>query len=151
MHANVCCADAMDVYVSTKCVVRLLDFNPYGWTTQPLLFTYIELDDLSRARTQRASSLTASPERVPCANGSVADAQAHSHPSGDNALGGHSAETQSGSDGAELRMVESPLHIQVGSAVACGAPADVHLHLQGQSWPAVMDMLREQSLGASAD
>jgi hypothetical protein len=36
------------VYITTAGVVRLLDFNPYGGATLPLLFTWPELDALAQ-------------------------------------------------------------------------------------------------------
>ena len=36
-------ADVMDVYVTKKLKVRIMDFNPVGGTTQPLLFRWDEL------------------------------------------------------------------------------------------------------------
>lgn len=38
-----CDADTFDVYVTPKGTVRLLDFNPAGGTTSPLLFDWSEL------------------------------------------------------------------------------------------------------------
>ena len=38
-----CRADTYDVYVTPKGTVRLLDFNPAGGTTSPLLFDWDEL------------------------------------------------------------------------------------------------------------
>ena len=42
-------ADTMDVYVTSKNVVRIVDFNTWGGTTQPLLFTWEELIATARA------------------------------------------------------------------------------------------------------
>jgi hypothetical protein len=36
-------ADTMDVYVATNGTVRLMDFNPVGGSTAPLLFDWDEL------------------------------------------------------------------------------------------------------------
>lgn len=36
-------ADCMDVYVATTGTVRLMDFNPVGGSTAPLLFDWDEL------------------------------------------------------------------------------------------------------------
>lgn len=41
------CADTYDVYVTTAGTVRILDFNPYGGSTLPLLFTWAQLQQLS--------------------------------------------------------------------------------------------------------
>ncbi len=38
-----CAADTMDVYVATNGTVRLMDFNPVGGSTAPLLFEWDEL------------------------------------------------------------------------------------------------------------
>ena len=39
----------MDVYVTSKNAVRIVDFNTWGGTTQPLLFTWEELVESARA------------------------------------------------------------------------------------------------------
>ena len=36
-------ADTFDVYVTPKGTIRLLDFNPAGGTTSPLLFDWVDL------------------------------------------------------------------------------------------------------------
>ena len=42
-YCGVLVADTFDVYVTAKGTVRLLDFNPAGGTTSPLLFDWAEL------------------------------------------------------------------------------------------------------------
>src|SRR5690554_4350196 len=47
----------MDVYVDKNQRVWIVDFNPYGEPTEPLLFTYEELDQLAmEAATQQLDS-----------------------------------------------------------------------------------------------
>ena len=116
-------ADAMDVYVTTKGKVRLLDFNPFGWTTQPLLFSWEEL-------------LTRSSRHETCAAASTCK---DARPAGES----HST--------PELRLMLDESHLQGGAAGTFGAPADVHMHLHGLSWNAVMAKLQAETkeLGVS--
>lgn len=52
-------ADTMDVYVATNRTVRLMDFNPIGGSTAPLLFDWDELgygeSPAEHAASQRSS------------------------------------------------------------------------------------------------
>lgn len=43
LHIALLLADAYDVYVTPRGVVRLVDINPVGGTTSPLLFDWAEL------------------------------------------------------------------------------------------------------------
>ena len=120
----------MDVYVSTKHAVRLLDFGPWGWTTQPLLFTWEELMHEHRASggcgAQRRSAGVRPESEAGC-------------------------ETQCAEPVLpELRLVEDVMHIQPGAAVAYGAPADVHMHMGDLSWDQVMARLVRQTREAAA-
>lgn len=118
----------MDVYVSTKRAVRLLDFGPWGWTTQPLLFKWDELMAEPDGTAQRGEQ------------GLAPQARGASETPGRK----HGQDMQ-----PELRLVEDEMHIQPGAAVAYGAPADVHMHMGDLSWDQVMARLVQQTREAA--
>lgn len=128
-----CSADTMDIYVTIKNIVRVLDFNPYGWTTQPLLFTWDELEPCSVSPQQEEPKIST---------------RTVDHGAGCNVRQSTRDESlvcKRRVDGVELRLVEDVMHIQAGAAATSGAPADVHLHFSGCSWSAVMSTLERET------
>lgn len=131
-------AVAFDIYVSTRGSVKLLDINPWGWTTQPLLFTWQELEDLAAPAPLH--------EHVPL----EPDAHSPGCKQDQARIGGTRAESSEASgvprgSRVVMRVVEDAAHIQPGAAVVTGAPADVHLHLGGVAWNDVMALLQRES------
>jgi hypothetical protein len=123
----------MDIYVTLRDIVRILDFNPYGWTTQPLLFTWDELEpcaDTLQQEQPKNSPRTVDPE----AGCSVSQSTSNQSPVCKRRV-----------DRVEIRLVEDVMHIQAGAAATSGAPADVHLHFSGCSWNAVMSTLERET------
>lgn len=110
-------ADAFDVYLTKKLKVELLDINPAYGTTQALLFTWDELQDVARGLQGLAQ------------NGD------------DN--GRDRAPLGPCHEGCELRTVQDPAHIQTSAKSTFGVPSDT-LDMPGVSWPGVFDALREQ-------
>ena len=159
-------AGAADVYVSAKLRVWLLDVNPAGWTTQHLLFAPEELDSLASAALQRqrglVAALPASDEHRSRARESAANGCYHHTPQlqlqSDSVHaaqeGCHAARDQQAChrhpEQVEMRLVRSAEHIQAGGAAVFGAPADIHMSLQGVSWTDVMSLLQQESVGAQA-
>jgi D123 len=130
------CADAMDVYVSSAFVVKLLDLNPWRWTAQPLLFTLQELDDLQPA-----------PQDSRCTKKQRTSSEDAAHAAGDQVQPNIKYGTSDAAcRGVAMRVVEDKMHIQQGAIVATGAPADLHMSLAGVGWNDVMAMLQHQAL-----
>jgi D123 len=106
--------------------VKLLDINPAYGTTQPLLFTWDELTELS--------------------SGSPSDSRSGY---GHNSVNENTVQAPEGA-GCELRTVQDPMHIQSSAKSLFGAPVDT-LDMPGMSWPGVFDMLQEQCCLQAAD
>ena len=129
-------ADAFDLYVSTSCVVKLIDFNPYGGTTQPLLFTWEEIGNAASIFDDKEHE---SKRRKLLDSGSPCLCS-------DEASEKHVGKTTSD---VELRVVEDAMHIQPAACAALGAPADVHMHLAGSGWSEILSLLQQHTLAQS--
>lgn len=157
------CADAADVYVSAKLRVRLLDINPAGWTTQPLLFAAEELRSLAAAALQRQQGFLAAPHASErgCALMPVSQARGQQDAPdvqcgaarapvahGEHISASCADCTEDAHEHVVMRLVRTPMHIQAGAATAFGGPADLHMSLQGVAWSDVMSMLQSEARSA---
>jgi len=115
------------VYISTGGAVKLLDFNPVGSSTQPLLFTWDELYPAS-----------AHGSRCTCDQGAARGTRER----GSSSSGGESDADRLHLAYAGLRMVEDAGHLQQGS-MAYGAPLDI-AGMHGMAWSDVIDHMRAQ-------
>lgn len=113
----------MDVYVSRKGRVRLMDFNPFGGSTLPLLYTWEEL--LAKSTPARQSTTLSACN--PSADGTEVIE--------DTAAGARDAEA------VELRLVTSPQGVRPSLRALSGAPFDLRDGTPGGSLEELFERL----------
>lgn len=105
----------MDVYVSREGKVKLMDFNPFGGSTLPLLYSWEELLAMSAPVPRSTSTLTCDPVAI-VPNWDVNDDIGAS----DVTTGG-----ATGDEAVELRVVMSPQAVRPSLRALSGAPFDL--------------------------
>lgn len=113
-HLSKCgalCADTFDAYVATNGTVKLIDFNPVGGVTSPLLFTWQELglegEEGHTAAGHGQSLTTGSPT---------------GHIDADDE---NSDDEESVLEGVVLRVVPAASFVQPGHRAVCSMPFDM--------------------------
>ncbi|KAJ9505991.1 hypothetical protein QJQ45_016979 [Haematococcus lacustris] len=122
-----------DAYVASTGTVKLLDFNPAGATTSPLLYSWEEMGYLP------AELWSDAPGQEPAAAptlGSEGHSAAHASPAGQRNGGADSGTDSSSEDGVGgdgevmVRIAPAMAIVQPGVRAACAMPFDM-LSLQG--------------------
>ncbi|CAI7851661.1 unnamed protein product [Closterium sp. NIES-54] len=113
-----------DVYITRDGRVKLVDFNTYGGTTLPLLFSWEEIDGMHSERcvmheASRTASDASAPEQL-----------------------GNGESGCCSSDLVEMRIVESRSGVQLGLRAASGAPFDLHDRSEGSAFEELMEKLK---------
>ena len=137
-----CLPDTFDVYVARNGAVRLVDFNPFGGSTLPLLFSWSELLALHTERegmepldTQQQPAMT-----QPSPTGTQVQVVLNCCPYHNG------CPPERCCDEVEMRIIESQGMIQPCLGAVSGTPFELHDRSEGNAWEEMMARLqREQA------
>lgn len=119
-------ADTFDAYVATSDAVKVIDFNPVGGTTSPLLFSWQELgwaQGLAEPRENGAAAEAALAAHGGGASG--ADGLEDQLGGRQQEVNGHRQQVGQGAAVPLVRIVDGPHSIQPGERSACAMPFDM--------------------------
>ena len=137
-------ADTVDLYVSPKKRVKVIDFNPWGAATLPLLFTWEELEEIYQSRgvnhdvgavsetvrtSRRDFSVEGTNEGFECNGHTGANGVPPRHESGREVV---------------FRVVEGGGGVQLGMRAASGVPLDLFHRGKGGPIDTLINKLREE-------
>ena len=137
-------ADTVDVYVSPKNRVKVIDFNPWGAATLPLLFTWEELKEIyqSRGVTHDVGADCESSRT----NRQDSSAKERNNGIDSNGQNGAHGEMTCHKGGREVvfRVVEEGGGVQLGMRAASGVPLDFFHRGEGGPIDKMINKLREE-------
>lgn len=135
-----------DVYITTKNIVRILDFGPVGVFTSPLLFEWDELYGDTPAHAEQLPPDQHSPHELAGAHNLSQDLD----PAASDESQNDAVDSRGCKDDVSIRIVEDASHIQTGAATAFSAPVDV-ASMHGMGWQQVIAHMQQCTMDYGSD
>ena len=159
-YLTACLPDTFDVYVARNGTVRLVDFNPFGGSTLPLLFTWTELLALhSEQEGREPLNMLQQPAMTqPSPTGTIEQgmgdqnghprnraAQSPGAPMMCDCRHNHNGVSPARCcDEVEMRIIESQGMIQPCLGAVSGTPFELHDRSEGSAWEEMMARLQRE-------